>query len=154
MMKQNGLGNNFIMSSQNYTNHKIAKKGVFTYTLYASLIFILLSIIYLLSDFSLNSVIIFLLTFLIGFVLLSAKVIANKNQDRIIRMEMRFRYYILTNKRFEEFEKQLRMNQIVAIRFADDEEIVDLINKTISENLSADSIKKEIKKWQADHQRV
>ena len=76
------------------------------------------------------------------------------NQDRIIRLEMRLRYYILTQQRFESLETQLSKKQIFALRFASDEELPTLINKCLSDNLSPDEIKRSIKNWQADDMRL
>ncbi|MDB5257558.1 MAG: hypothetical protein JWM14_2253 [Chitinophagaceae bacterium] len=79
---------------------------------------------------------------------------ALNNQNRIVRLEMRFRYYVLTQKRFELLESQLSFGQIAALRFACDEELPDLIQRTLKENLSPDDIKKSIRVWLPDHMRV
>lgn len=76
------------------------------------------------------------------------------NQNRIVRLEMRLRYYQLTQKRFETIEHALTFSQIAALRFASDEELLPLVEKTISENLSPDTIKRSIKNWQPDEMRV
>jgi len=75
-------------------------------------------------------------------------------QNRIVRMEMRFRYYTLTSLSFDEPERKLSFGQIAALRFASDEELPDLINRAIAENLSPDAIKRSIKNWKPDHNRV
>lgn len=76
------------------------------------------------------------------------------NQDRIVRLEMRFRYYVLTGKRLEPLEKKLSQKQLLALRFASDEELVELIQEAIDINLSSGEIKKSIKNWQPDYMRV
>ena len=76
------------------------------------------------------------------------------NQDRIVRVEMRLRYYILTNERFEKLEAQLSKGQVLALRFASDEELVALIKRAIKENLSPNEIKKSIINWVPDYNRV
>lgn len=76
------------------------------------------------------------------------------NQNRIVRLEMRLRYFQLTNRRFEIIEPDLSFAQIAALRFAADEELLLLIEKTIDEKLSPVQIKKSIVNWQADHMRV
>lgn len=75
------------------------------------------------------------------------------NQDRIVRLEMRLRYYLLTGKRMEMVEERLTMGQISALRFASDEELPGLVNRAMLENLSADDIKKAVTNWQADNMR-
>jgi Family of unknown function (DUF6526) len=76
---------------------------------------------------------------------------ATGNQDRIIRAEENFRSYRLTGK---ELDQRLTRNQIIALRFANDEEYADLAQKTIKENLSPKDIKQAIQQWRADHHRV
>ena len=76
------------------------------------------------------------------------------NQNRIVRLELRFRYYVLTQQRLENVEDQLSEGQLFALRFASDEELPGLVQRAISENLSADAIKKSIKNWSPDHMRV
>jgi hypothetical protein len=76
------------------------------------------------------------------------------NQNRIVRLEMRLRYYQLTQKRFELFEQQLSFNQIAALRFASDEELPELIRRAVNESLSPNDIKKAIKDWTPDYMRL
>jgi hypothetical protein len=76
---------------------------------------------------------------------------ALKAQDRAIRAEENFRYYLATGK---VFPKELRMGQIIALRFASDDEFVALTAKTVAENLSNKQIKELIKNWKADHNRA
>lgn len=76
------------------------------------------------------------------------------NQNRIARIELRFRYYVVTHKRLEEIENKLSLGQILALRFASDEELEPLIQRAISENLSADAIKRSVKNWVPDYMRV
>lgn len=76
------------------------------------------------------------------------------NQDRIVRLELRLRYYQLTSKRLEPIEQQLSFGQLKALRFASDEELIDLIQEAINKNLSPDAIKRSIKNWLPDNDRV
>ena len=75
-------------------------------------------------------------------------------QDRVVRLEMRLRYYQLTNQRLEVVGAALSFGQIAALRFASDEELPSLVEKAIAENLSPNAIKKMIGNWQADKMRV
>lgn len=72
-------------------------------------------------------------------------------QDRAIRAEENFRHYILTGK---PFDKQLRMGQIIALRFASDEEMPALAKRAVDEKLSSKQIKEAIQNWRADYYRV
>jgi hypothetical protein len=95
---------------------------------------------------------------LIAFVLLLlpvlARIYALKTQDRIIRLEMRQRYFELTGTSFLKMEKKLRMSQIIALRFASDEELIPLMEKAVKDKLKSNEIKKSIQNWQEDRRRV
>lgn len=75
-------------------------------------------------------------------------------QDRIVRLEVRFRYFTLTGKRFEPLEQQLSLSQILALRFASDEELPGLVQRAVTEQLPAKAIKQSIHDWQGDYMRV
>ena len=89
--------------------------------------------------------------FLLLLIFWYARVFALKAQDRAIRAEENFRHYILTGK---PLDKQLRIGQIIALRFASDEEFPALAKKAVEEKLSQKQIKEAIKNWKADHHRV
>ena len=72
-------------------------------------------------------------------------------QDRAIRAEENFRHYLLAGKTLP---SELKMDQIIALRFAPDEEFPELIVRTVKENLKPKEIKQAIQKWKADHHRV
>ena len=76
---------------------------------------------------------------------------ALKAQDRAIRAEENLRYFILAGKRMSQ---ALSMRQVIALRFASDEEFVELCEKAIRENLSQREIKKSIKNWRPDYHRA
>ena len=80
-----------------------------------------------------------------------ARAFALRAQDRAIRAEENFRHFILTGK---PLDKQLRMGQIIALRFAADEEFPALAKKAVDENLSSRQIKMAIQNWRADHNRA
>ena len=74
-----------------------------------------------------------------------------KAQDRAIRAEENLRHFALTGKLLD---KTLTITQIIALRFAPDEEFIPLAEKAAKEKLSNDAIKKEIKNWKEDNYRV
>jgi len=75
-------------------------------------------------------------------------------QNRIVRLELRYRYFTLSGKRFEEIEYKLTDDQIFGLRFAPDDELLPLIEDALKNNLSGDAIKKAIVHWKADYNRV
>lgn len=79
---------------------------------------------------------------------------ALKLQNRIILNEMRNRYFHLTGKSFDEIEQNLKLSQIIGLRFASDEELLGLMDRAIAEKLTAKEIKQQIKNWKGDYIRV
>jgi hypothetical protein len=75
-------------------------------------------------------------------------------QNRIVRLELRYRYFSITGKRLEEFENQLNDDQLFALRFAPDDEFPLLTQRALNENLSGKEIKKAIQHWKGDYERV
>lgn len=80
-----------------------------------------------------------------------ARSFALKAQDRAIRAEENLRYFAITGKLFD---KNLKISQVLALRFASEEEFVKLTEKALKDNLSSEEIKKDIKNWKADYYRV
>jgi len=76
------------------------------------------------------------------------------NQDRIVRLEFRLRYFEMFGKRSAAIEQRLSFAQIAALRFAPDDEFETLLNRALNENAGADEIKKAIRHWNADHMRL
>jgi Family of unknown function (DUF6526) len=76
---------------------------------------------------------------------------ALRAQDRAIRAEEHLRHYVLTGK---PLDKNLRLSQIIALRFAGDEEFAALAKKAVDEKLSNKQIKEAVQHWRADYNRV
>jgi hypothetical protein len=80
-----------------------------------------------------------------------ARLFPLRAQDRAIRAEENFRHYLLTGK---PLDSRLSIRQIIGLRFADDAEFVELAKRAVSDNLSEEDIKKQIRTWRADDYRV
>jgi len=76
---------------------------------------------------------------------------ALKAQDRAIRAEENLRHFILSGK---PLDARLRMGQIVALRFASDDEFVALAKRAAEEGLKSKEIKQAIQHWRADYNRI
>lgn len=72
-------------------------------------------------------------------------------QDRAIRAEENFRHFVLAGQRLD---TRLTMRQIIALRFASDEEFVALAARAAAEGLAPDTIKQQIKTWRPDYHRA
>jgi len=87
----------------------------------------------------------------VGIVLWYARFFALRAQDRAIRAEENLRYFAITGNLMD---SKLRLSQIIALRFAPNNEFVDLAHRAVTENLSSKQIKQAIQHWKADHHRV
>lgn len=76
---------------------------------------------------------------------------ALKTQDRGIRAEENLRHFVLTGKLLD---KNLTLRQIIALRFAPDEEFLALAERAVKENLGNREIKMAIKNWKEDNHRA
>lgn len=80
-----------------------------------------------------------------------ARIYALTLQDRLIRTEEQLRYFMLTNKRIDD---RITTKQLIALRFASDEEYVKLVDRALEENLSPVELKSAIQTWRSDNHRV
>jgi hypothetical protein len=85
----------------------------------------------------------------------AARGMAARAQDRVIRLEERQRLTSLMSPDSHEKIMALTPSQLVALRFASDEEAPALVERTMTgEFKSPDDIKKAVKHWRADVHRV
>ncbi len=144
------------MSEQNYKNHRRYVAGYHGFTFTISVLLLFLSFYSLFASvkdhydvrYSVMFVMIAVLFLLIFYYMRS---FALKAQDRAIRAEENLRHFVLTGKLLN---KDLKISQILALRFASDEEFPGLTDKALKENLNADAIKSAIINWKADLHRV
>lgn len=77
-----------------------------------------------------------------------------KLQDRIIRLEERLRIASLLPADQHKHIPELTVRQLIALRFASDEELPTLVHKALTQNLEPKAIKQNITHWRADNHRV
>jgi hypothetical protein len=84
-----------------------------------------------------------------------ARVMALTVQDRVIRLEERIRMRALLPADLQPRVNQFTVKQLVALRFASDEELPGLARTVLDENIQDQkAIKKLVRHWQADDQRA
>jgi hypothetical protein len=141
--------------SQNYENHRrrfpmyhyIAAPIVYGYALYALWLAIAVP--------GLTEIVRAIFAFGVAVLALSARAMALRVQNRLIRLEMKLRLKeVLPGPLFARFG-ELSIRQLVALRFAGDGEIVNLVERTLrNEFPKPNDIKMAIKDWQPDYMRV
>lgn len=77
-----------------------------------------------------------------------------KVQDRVIRLEERLRLQALAPVEWHPRIYQLSEDQLVALRFASNEEVVELASQALELHLNRKQIKERIQSWRPDHWRV
>jgi hypothetical protein len=75
-------------------------------------------------------------------------------QDRIIRMEERFRLSAILQEPLRSRIGELTDSQLVGLRFASDAELPGLVQRALDEKLSRSDIKKAVTDWRPDYSRV
>ena len=149
-----GLSNKLLMREQNFRNHS---RYIILWTFITPLILIailggsIVNLIHADAHTHYSAALILLISVVLIIIYWYARVFALRAQDRAIRAEENLRYFILTGK---PFDSRLRMSQIIALRFAPDDEFPALAKKAVEENLRSKEIKAAIQKWKADHHRV
>ena len=77
-----------------------------------------------------------------------------KVQDRVIRLEERLRLQALAPAEWHTQIYRLTEDQLIALRFAADDEVVVLAKLALEQNLNRKQIKERIKSWRPDNWRV
>ena len=144
------------MAVQNLRNHRRYVPGFHFLTATLCVVVFIASIFNLIHnwydpDNHLSAAIIFFITIILSLFFWFIRSFALKAQDRAIRAEESLRHYLLTGK---PIDARLRIGQIIALRFASDEELVTLSKRAVEESLRAEDIKKAIRNWKEDNYRV
>ena len=75
-------------------------------------------------------------------------------QDRVIRLEMHLRLREILPAELQSRIGELDRDQLVALRFAGDAEMPDLVREVLTNGIrSREEIKRRIREWQGDHLR-
>lgn len=86
--------------------------------------------------------------------LVMSRLYITRLQDRIIKLEMRVRAVDALSPAQRTSLARLSTSQLVALRFASDQELPGLIDRVQRENLSGDQIKRAITNWVPDWDRT
>jgi len=99
----------------------------------------------------LGAVVITLITVAMILQFFFSRIFPLKAQDRAIRAEENLRHFALAGR---PLDHRLNIKQIIGLRFASDAEFVELSRKAADEGLTPDAIKKSVKHWRPDYDRL
>ena len=139
---------------QNYKNHRQVVVTYHGLTWLPAIALLIGSVINLVNSSKENlysASLIVLIALLIISILLHARSFALRAQDRAIRSEENLRHFILTGR---PLDARLTLGQVIALRFASDEEFPALAQRAAEEKLTNKQIKLEVKHWRADYHRA
>ncbi|WP_225872506.1 DUF6526 family protein [Pedobacter polaris] len=140
---------------QNLKNHSRYVKGyhfVLSFLILIGTIGAIINFYHSLSNANHYNSALLLILFLIAIILFwYVRQFPLKAQDRAIFAQENLRYFSLAGKLLPQ---ELRGSQIIALRFASDEELIILVDRAIAEKLSSKEIKASIKKWREDRYRL
>lgn len=139
---------------QTYKNHARLDPG-FHFVLTALVLVSLgLSIFLLVRHPGLDSVLLVLLVVALLVVAAKTRGYALKVQDRVIRLEERLRLSLLLPASDKGRIPELTESQLIALRFASDDELPGLAMRAVNEGLTSKQIKMAIESWRPDRFRV
>ena len=140
--------------SQNLKNHARLDPPyhfVLVFVLFANLI---VSIVYVVRHPCFYSAWFVVLSVAAILVLFRLRTYPLKVQDRVIRLEERLRLQALAPAEWHSQIYRLTEDQLIGLRFAADDEVVELAKQALEHNLNRKQIKERIKDWRADNWRV
>jgi hypothetical protein len=142
------------MRTQNYRNHKrfvILYSGLTSLAILALLVGSFVNLVHASKENLYSSSLLVLVSLILVSLYIYLRRFPLRVQDRAIRAEENLRHFILAGK---PLDRQLTIQQIIALRYAGDEEFVRLAKRAVDEALNNDEIKREIKDWRPDHCRA
>jgi len=142
------------MKAQTYRNHRrfvILYHGLTLILILLLLAGSVMNLVRASGDGTYSAVLLVLVALILASLYAYVRLFPLRVQDRAIRAEENLRHFILCGK---PLDPQLTMKQIIALRFASDEELVRLAKRAVDEALNNDEIKRAITSWRADHHRA
>ena len=141
-------------SSQNLKNHGRFDPPYHFFLTFVSIATIIITIIYAVHHLSFNSIWLVVVALAAFIALFKMRLYPLKVQDRVIRLEERLRLQALAPTEWHTQIYRLNENQLIGLRFAADDEVVELAKQALEHNLTRKQVKERIKDWRPDNWRV
>ena len=142
-------------TDQNYGNHRKFVRGYHVVAFSILMINLIYSVYVAVTSFSVGAVVGLLLAVGLLMIAFYARIFALGAQDRVIRLEEQLRLRELLPPDQQAVIGKLSTAQLIALRFASDAEVGELAVAVTAEGIEdRDVIKKRVKNWRPDNQRL
>ncbi len=142
-------------STQNADNHAKIPTATFLVPFFMIVIGLSYFSLQLFSGFSREGLVAVIFTLGVAIAVVGSRRQAIGVQDRVIRLEERLRMHQLFHDDMVGRINEFTTSQLIALRFASDEELPGLARKVLTEDITDQKVIKQlIRNWRADHQRV
>jgi hypothetical protein len=139
---------------QNLKNHGRSDPSFHFVALPVLFINLVIAILYMVHHLDFYSVWLVVLSVVVFIPFSKVRMYPMKVQDRVIRLEERMRLQALAPAEWHTQIFRLSEDQLIGLRFASDDEVVELAKQALEHNLSRKQIKERIKEWRPDNWRV
>jgi hypothetical protein len=139
---------------QSFKNHAKFDPPYHFFLTIVSIASVIIAIIYCVHHFCFNSVWLVVVALAAVVALFRMRQYPLKVQDRVIRLEERLRLQALAPAEWHTQIYRLTEDQLIALRFAADDEVVELAKQALEHNLNRKQIKERIKSWRPDNWRL
>jgi hypothetical protein len=141
-------------TQQNYANHGRRDPSFHLFIVPIAAISIIVAIVNLFRFPSFNSTWLVVVSIAAAVAVFKMRLYSLKVQDRVIRLEERYRLQQILSEPLRSRIPELTIGQLVALRFAPDAELPALVTRALNEKLSKDDLKKSVAVWRPDFFRV
>jgi len=141
-------------AAQSLKNHGRLHVPFHVVSFFALITNVVVAIVYAVHHFSFYSAWLVFLSIVLFVPFFIIRIYPLKVQDRVIRLEERLRLQALSPSEWHTQIYRLSEDQLIALRFASDDEVVHLAEQALEHNLTRKQIKERIKSWRADNWRV
>lgn len=142
-------------TEQNLANHKRYVIGYHGVAFVLIVVLLAWSIRVLVRTPSLDSVVAVLTVVVLGMLFWYGRIFPLQVQNRVIRLEEQIRFERVLPADLRARVGELRMPHFIALRFASDQELPDLVRQVLGGQLTTqDAIKAAIKTWRPDYYRA
>lgn len=139
---------------QNLKNHGRLDPPFHIVTFFALVANLVVAIVYVVHHLSFYSAWLVFLSIVVFVPYFKLRLYPLRVQDRVIRLEERLRLQALAPSEWHTQIYRLTEDQLIGLRFASDDEVVELAKQALEHNLNRKQIKERIKDWRADYWRV